>query len=118
MSRVQLIHWHLEEARERAGWLEAAGYEVAYQLLDGPRFLRRLREEPPAAVVIDLGRLPSQGRDVALSIRRQGATHHVPLVFVGGEAAKVARLKELLPDICAIDDTWSGLLFTRRDSPV
>jgi len=66
-------------------------------------------------VVIDLGRLPSQGRDLALNIRKYKATRHVPLVFVAGESpadsaadpAKVARIQELLPD--AVYTTWEDI---------
>lgn len=89
-QRVRLIHWNAGEARQRAEILRAAGYEVFYKMQDGPAFLRDLRESPPTAVVIDLSRLPSHGRDMALGIRGSKATRLVPLVFVGGELEKVA----------------------------
>ena len=59
MKRVQLIHWKPTEAEVRVGELEAAGYEVTYETFQGPPTLRRLRAEPPDAVVIDL-RSPSE----------------------------------------------------------
>jgi len=49
-------------------------------------------------MVIDPSRLPSQGRDVATLLRRRKATRHGPLVFVGGDAPKVRRIRVLLPD--------------------
>ncbi|MDA2937482.1 hypothetical protein MYX75_04365 [Acidobacteria bacterium AH-259-A15] len=106
MCRVRLIHWNAAEAEERAGRLRAAGYHVDYEVLDAAG-LRALRECPPAALVIDLARLPSQGRDVALAIRKYKATRHVPLVLVDGDPEKVARIKEILPD--AVYTTWSGI---------
>ncbi len=106
MHRVHLIHWNATEAVERADRLRSAGYEVDHEALEGPG-LRKLREDPPSAVVIDLGRLPSQGRDVAVAIRKYKATRHVPLVFVEGDPEKVARIKELLPD--AVYTTWSRI---------
>jgi hypothetical protein len=98
MQRVQLIHWNRAEAKERAAKLRAAGYRVAYEPLEGQTELKKLREKPPAAVVIDLSRMPSQGRDVALWLRSTKATRQVPLVFVEGERGKVAGIRKLLPD--------------------
>ncbi len=72
-----------------------------------PGLLRGLREHPPAAVVIDLARIPSQGRDVAIALRLSRATRRVPLVFVDGDPDKVARTRELLPD--ATYTAWSGI---------
>ena len=106
MHRVRLIHWNVGEAKERAGWLRSAGYEVVYKALDRAS-LRRMGEDLPSAVVIDLGRLPSQGRDIALTLRKQKTTRHVPLIFVGGAPAKLARIKEILPD--AVYATWDEI---------
>jgi len=68
---------------------------------------KRLRQDPPEAVVIDLSRLPSQGRDVGVAVRKHKATRHVPLVFVDGETAKVDRVKQTLPD--AVYTAWSRI---------
>jgi hypothetical protein len=72
--------------------------------MPGPRTLAALGADPPDAVVIDLGRLPAQGRDVGVHLRVQRRTRNVPLVFVGGDRAKVARVREILPD--ASYATW------------
>lgn len=98
MAYIRLIHWNKDEAKARAEILRAAGYDVYYKMQVGPGFLRDLRTKPPAAIVIDLDRLPSHGRDVGVGIRSSKATRHTPLVFVGGEPEKVARVKKLLPD--------------------
>ena len=57
--------------------------------------------------MIDLSRMPSHGRDVALSLRGHKATRSVPLVFVEGEAEKVERIRKLLPD--ATFTTWNKI---------
>ncbi len=106
VRRVRLIHWNAAEARERAAKLRAAGYRVNGKVL-GSSFIRELREVPPAAVVIDLGRLPAQGRDVGVALRYAKSTRHLPLVFVDGDPEKVARVQELLPD--AVYTTWSRI---------
>jgi hypothetical protein len=68
MRRVCLIHWKESEAEEKVEFLTKAGYKVESSLLY-PDSLRQMRQDPPAAFVIDLSRLPSQGRDFALGIR-------------------------------------------------
>lgn len=97
MHRIRLIHWNKAEAHQRAGWLKAWGYEVESEPF-GRKALETMRRDPPAAIVIDLGRIPSQGRDVALGLRTYKGTRHVPLVFVEGQQDKVDRVRELLPD--------------------
>ncbi|HEY3176713.1 MAG TPA: hypothetical protein VGK94_13240 [Candidatus Polarisedimenticolia bacterium] len=103
MSRVHLIHWNVAEARERAERLRKAGHDVAFEGPFGAQLLRELGVRPPHAVLIDLSRSPSHGRDVAIFLRQRKATRHVPLMFVNGDAGKVARLKELLPDAVYTD---------------
>jgi CheY-like chemotaxis protein len=104
MKTLRLIHWNEAEAHERAARLQKYGYDVQWQVRTGPELLAELKTMKVSAVVIDLERLPSHGRDVAVYLRRLKSTRHVPIVFVGGEASKVARLKELLPD--ASYTTW------------
>jgi CheY-like chemotaxis protein len=98
VRQIRLIHWSLDEAQERAQRITEAGYDVDFRVPAGASFLRELGNGPPAAVVIDLSRLPSQGRDVALMIRKRRATRQIPLIFVGGDPRKVERIRALLPD--------------------
>jgi hypothetical protein len=107
MPRVRLIHWNAAEAEERIARLRAAGYEVDYGGEMNPGTLRSWRDNPPAAFVIDLSRLPSHGRDVAMGLRGYKATRNIPLVFVEGEPEKVERIKSSLPD--AVFTTWSRI---------
>jgi CheY-like chemotaxis protein len=107
MRRIRLIHWKEAEAAERATELRALGYDVEHKAFDGPEALRRMRDNPPAAVVIDLTRVPSHGRDLGVALRSFKPTRSVPLVFVGGEEEKVKRIKGLLPD--AVYATWDDV---------
>lgn len=107
MPTIHLIHWNAAEAEARAAVIRAAGYEVASGLPPGPEFIKRMRQDPPAAVVIDLGRLPSQGRDMGVALRVSAATRRIPLVFVAGSPDKVARVREVLPD--AVFTTWERI---------
>lgn len=105
MTRIRLIHWNADEAKDRIRHLRAAGYAVDYDALT-PDLLRGVRTSPPAAVVIDLGRLPTHGREVALSLREYKGTRTVPLVFLDGEPEKVEKIRTLLPD--AAYSSWSN----------
>jgi hypothetical protein len=107
MPGIRLIHWNAAEAAERAEQIRLLGYQVSPDLPAGPDFLRQLRLEPPLAVVIDLGRLPSQGRDMGVAIRHAAATRRVPLVFVGGAPDKIGQARSVLPD--ATFTTWERI---------
>lgn len=104
--RIRLIHWSAPEAQEKAAWLKAAGYLVEYEPYT-PAIFRQVKADPPAAFVIDLSRLPSQGRDIAVQLRQPRSIRQIPLIFVSGEAEKTARVRELLPD--AIFTSWEGI---------
>jgi DNA-binding response OmpR family regulator len=86
---VHLICWKNDRAAELTTELERSGFVV-----DTGDFsqstLKDLSVDPPDVVVIDLGRLPAQGRDVGVSIRTRAGTRHLPLVFVDGAKEKVA----------------------------
>jgi hypothetical protein len=97
VRRVRVIHWKPEEVEARSETLRAAGLRVDDRVVT-PATLRELKRDPPDAIVIDLSRLPAQGRDLGLLLREAKATRHVPLVFVEGGEDKVARARELLPD--------------------
>lgn len=116
--RVRLIHWKAEEAEGRAALLQGVGYDVEYEPLSQST-LRLLQVNPPDAIVIDLSRLPSQGRDIAVRLRTQKTTRHVPLVFVGGKPEKVARVQEILPDAVYTDwdQVGDGLLEAIQRAP-
>lgn len=112
MQRVRLIHWNAVEAQPRIERLAALGWRVEYEARTGTGLLRRLRDEPPAAFVIDLTRLPSQGREVGVALRLSKSTRHVPLVFADGEPDKVAKIRALLPD--ATFTTWDRIAAALR----
>ena len=106
MARLRLVHWNKAEGNERARTLRAAGHTVAFQEF-GPELMKKIRARPPEAMVIDLERLPMQGRDVALMVRSAKSTRALPLVFAGGEKDKVAKIQKQVPD--AQFATWRGV---------
>lgn len=106
MSPILLIHWNEAEAEDRVHRLRKAGFSplILTSVSNAPTDLRCLLEKPIDAIVIDLSRLPSHGREVSLGHRSRKATRHIPIVFVGGEADKVTRVKTVLPD--AVFTEW------------
>src|SRR5579859_4498564 len=97
LPRVRLYHWKAEEAGPLIAKLRAAGYEVIHKP-EARTSMRELKESGVVAVVIDLSRMPSHGKYVGAWVRGSKSTRHIPLVFVGGEAEKVAAIKEQIPD--------------------
>ena len=104
MSRVSLIHGSTEEGNERVSRLRKAGHRVELFTPEGGDSLQSLIARPPDAFVIDLGRQPAQGRDLAIWLRGRKASRQVPIVFVGGDPKKVAAVKKVLPD--AVFTEW------------
>lgn len=95
---IILVHSRAEEAGPLLEILRAAGYEAEHDAQPFPKVLRRIRESQPEAVVIDLSRLPSHGREVAVELRASKVARHIPIVFLDGEEQKVAAIRTLLPD--------------------
>jgi hypothetical protein len=78
------------------------GYQVDFEPF-APEGLKKLRNNLPAAVIIDLSRLPSQGRDIAINIRHVKTTRYVPIIFVDGDQQKVNQVKTHVPDAIYTD---------------
>jgi hypothetical protein len=112
MSLVRLICWKEDLARERAALLKAARLEVDASPLNTSRLIGHIMQNPPAAIVIDLDRMPSHGRAVAVVLRRSTSARRIPLVFAGGADEKVARIRQELPD--AVFAPWSGIALSVR----
>lgn len=66
--------------------------------------MKHIRATPPAAIVIDLGRLPSHGREVGVHLRDSKRLRHIPIVYVDGAPDKVEMVRQSLPD--AVYTAW------------
>ncbi|HKD08475.1 MAG TPA: hypothetical protein VKB79_21420 [Bryobacteraceae bacterium] len=99
MRRVRIIHWRKEDAAPLVEAVRKSGFTPEY---DGDwntsELARAIRATLPDAVAVDLSRLPSHGREMAVWMRNLKTTRHIPLVFVNGEEEKLAKIRELLPD--------------------
>ena len=87
---LRLVCWNGADAERHAAELRRAGYRVVADPLANPGgAVRYFRELQPDAVVIDLDRLPSHGRELGMSLRASKSTCHLSLIFAGGVAAKI-----------------------------
>ncbi len=107
MARVTVIHWKPEEAADKLEQLRQAGHNTRLSTPKTSADLAALYKNAPDVLVIDLTRLPGQGRDMGLHLRQRNATRNVAIVFVGGDPQKVSRYKQVLPD--AIYTSWSQI---------
>ena len=107
MTSAFLVHWHEGEVKERAARLRAAGYTVRSGWQQGGEPGRALVRKLPDVVVIDLGRLPSHGRQLATWLRENQRSRCVPIVFVAGDAEKTARVAKDFPE--SVVTTWSRI---------
>jgi hypothetical protein len=107
MAAVRLVCWNQDLAQERARFLKDAGVRVDASPLNPAGLIGHFRENMPAAVLIDLDRLPSQGREVAVALRNSTSTRHLPIVFAGGVEEKVERVRRELPD--AFFTAWNSV---------
>ena len=107
MSRVLLVHWNEAEAQERAEKIKKLGHRAEIVFDQDSGNLRKIRESPPEIFLVDLTRLPMQGREIAAYFRRQKSTRQIPILFVGGDADRISSARKLLPD--AQFTEWDGI---------
>jgi hypothetical protein len=107
-TTVRLVSWNDDDAQRRARELKALGFTVdARPLRECGGVVGHFRDLALDAVVLDLDRLPSQGRAVATMLRDSKSTRHLALVFAGGAADKVERIRGELPD--AVFTPWEAI---------
>jgi hypothetical protein len=105
---VRLICWKEADAARHAAELRRAGDRVIADPLANPGgAVRYFRELNPDAVVIDLDRLPSHGRELGMSLRASKSTCHLPLIFAGGIAEKIDPIRSAIPGV--IFTAWSDV---------
>jgi len=107
MSRILLVHWNEAEAQERAQKLKKLAHHAEIVFDRGSGKLRKIGESPPELFLVDLSRLPMQGREIAAYFRRQKSTRQTPILFVGGDSGRIVSARKLLPD--AQFTEWDGI---------
>jgi hypothetical protein len=114
---VRLICWNEELAQQHAKEIAKLGYRVdASSLRGSSALITHIRDVNPAIVAIDLDRMPSHGREVAIVLRGSKTTRHIPIVCAGGVEEKVARLRAELPD--AVFTSWETIAAALKNAVV
>jgi CheY-like chemotaxis protein len=107
MPIVRLVSWNPDTVLEHARDLKKAGFTVDASVLRTSGLIGQFRDHIPAVILIDLDRLPSHGRAVAIVLRSGKSTRHIPIVFAGGLEEKVKTARAQTP--WAILTDWSGV---------
>jgi hypothetical protein len=78
MQTVKLISWD-DYIDKKAAKLKRRGlYVNAAPLIKTSGFIGELARLSPAALVLDLDRLPAQSREIAIALRSCKSTRHIP----------------------------------------
>jgi hypothetical protein len=85
--------------------LRDAGYGVFHHSTGQGLSVREIANSGTSAIVIDLSRAPSHGRNIGAYMRGSKSTRHIPVVFVGGYPAKVAVIRREIPDAIYVSST-------------
>lgn len=97
-GNLYLIDWDEAGAAEAAKELEADGWSVRIESIDGARAVKHMMDEVPDVVAIDLSRLPSHGRETARAIRSAAKMAAIPIVFYGGTEEARHKAAGVVPD--------------------
>ncbi len=95
--RLFLVHWQRDEAEARAEALGAFGWSVDVEAEDGARAVVNVLANPPAAVVISLGRLPSHGRETARGLHGSKRGRSIPILFLDGNEPAIEKARAAVP---------------------
>lgn len=95
--RAVLVHRDREEAKDCIRRLAEAGYETELICQVTPAILREMASRPPDAIIIDLSRVPSHGKEVAWACLQRKTLRTLPILFAGGEPAKVEAMRPQFP---------------------
>jgi len=98
VKTIKLISWH-ENIKKKVAALKQAGVRIDIapltRLSGAVGELARLN---PAVLVLDLDKLPSNSREIALVLRSSKSARHIPVLFAGGAPEKTVRIRTEYPE--------------------
>jgi len=100
---LRLVSWNSDACAVRRRELEKAGFKVVAGPAPTKQLTTHFRDLAPDAIVIDMDKLPSHGRAVAVVLRTTKSTRHFPLIFAYRqdiEPEKIQRAHADMPDAC------------------
>lgn len=122
MPRIFYVHWDKDEAMHTVHQMRDAGHTVVahYSTEDGAGedAWKKIKTNPPDALVISLERLPSHGRRIAAVTMEVKKLRDLPIIFVDGERDKVDIARGEFPRAkCISSDSLLDVL-RRLNKPV
>jgi hypothetical protein len=107
-QNLYFIHWNEDEAQELADTLPEHAWNVTVHHSSNQFKMGELCQDPPAALVISLQRLPSHGREIADAVWSSKWGREIPIIFFNGHPEKLPALQEKFPG--AIFTAWEALI--------
>jgi CheY-like chemotaxis protein len=97
--RVLIVQYQPEQQSSLSERVQREGFVASVYPAVGPKGFRSIRENPPDAILIDLRVMPSYGRAMGALLRDSKSLRQIPMVFLEGDPAKSAKVREVLPDV-------------------
>ena len=99
MKTIKLISWH-EDVKTKAAALKQPGARIdTAPLIRLSGAVGELARLNPAVLVLDLDKLPSHSREIALVLRSSKSARHIPVLFAcGGAPKKTVRIRTENPN--------------------
>jgi hypothetical protein len=98
MKTIRFICWH-EDIKTKVASLKQPGVRInAEPQIRLSGIIGELARLNPAILVLDLDKLPSKSREIALALRSTKSARHIPILFAGGAAEKTVRIRSEHPD--------------------
>jgi hypothetical protein len=98
MKTIRLISWH-EDIKTKVAALKQPGVRIdAEPQIRLSGIVGELARLNPAVLVLDLDKLPSRSREIALALRSTKSARHIPILFAGGASEKTVRIRSEHPD--------------------
>jgi DNA-binding response OmpR family regulator len=103
MPRVAVLCW--EESRPWVSALRQMGFSVPWVEEPKGDVHRRVTGVQPDVLVVDLTRLPEQGRGMVQTLAAEGALKDVPVVLVSQRDDDSEALKSMIQDLTVTTPT-------------
>jgi CheY-like chemotaxis protein len=115
-TAICLICWDKDRAEFLEKLLGGEGFRVTVVSESVSGRIAYFRDLNVEAVVIDLSRMPSHGREIGAALSASKSTRHLPLIFLGGQPEKVERVRRELPE--AVFAGWEDAAATIRSAMI
>ncbi|MEW6128118.1 MAG: hypothetical protein AB1757_13845 [Acidobacteriota bacterium] len=92
-GRIFLFQWDEVSAAKRAEALRTNGWQVDYEAEDGARGGKKVLENPPDIVLLDLARRASHSRATAGGLRGYKAGRYLNLLFIDGKPEDLEKTR-------------------------